>query len=59
MKNLIEMIFKREPRLNYVIAEYYPRSDFVPKPIVEMAEYEVESPQNMDEMQIDNIYQQN
>ncbi|MFM9836086.1 MAG: hypothetical protein ACKVOA_08285 [Methylophilaceae bacterium] len=59
MKSLIEKIFRREPTLNYVIAEYKPLSNYVPKPSVAMAEYEVEKARMNDEMEIDNIYQSN
>lgn len=59
MKNLIEMIFKREPTLNYVIAEYQPSGDFVAKSFSKpntSGENELEI---KDEMQIDNLYQKN
>ncbi len=59
MKSLIGKIFKRGPVLNYVIAEYKPNSDFAPKPLAEIAEYDVETPEVSDEMAIDNIYQSN
>lgn len=57
MRNLIEMLFKREPSLNYVIAEYKPSNNFVAKSSAEMPEYDIEAIQDNDEMEIDNLYQ--
>ena len=59
MKSLIEKIFKREPTLNYVIAEYKPTSDFVTKAYAMLPEYGVEAQASNDEMEIDNLYQRN
>ncbi len=57
MKSLIDMIFKREPSLDYVIAKYKPSSDFVARPRVAVPEYEVDLLKVSDEMEIDNLYQ--
>jgi len=59
MRNLIEMFFKREPALNYVIAEYKPSIDYVARPSAELTEYDIETMQDNDEMEIDNLYQNN
>ena len=59
MKSLIEKLFKREPTLNYVIAEYKPISNYVPKSSTPEADYEVHTASANDEMEIDNIYQSN
>ena len=60
MKNLIEKLFKREePSYNYIVGEYKPsRGNAMSKP-AKPSEYDVESPNDKDEMEIDNLYQDN
>ena len=59
MKNLIGMLFNREPPLNYVIAEYKPNREYAAIMQAKIAEYEVDEPEASDEMEIDNLYQRN
>ncbi len=56
MKNIFEKIFKKEPQLNYIIAEYQPIETSSPGTGVKMTEYDLNEPIEIDEMQIDKIY---
>ena len=60
MKSLIEKIFKRDQsNVNYIVKEYKPsRGNAASKP-ARKSEYDIDSPQRKDEMEIDNIYQDN
>jgi hypothetical protein len=57
MKNLFEKIFKKEPQLNYIFAEYYPVEINSISRGVKTTKYDSCEPFEMDEMQIDKIYQ--
>ncbi|MDP1765282.1 MAG: hypothetical protein Q8K83_00115 [Methylotenera sp.] len=57
MKNLIAKIFNKEPKLNYIIAEYQPMEINSLSTVMNTTEYDVEEPAEIDEMQIDKIYQ--
>jgi hypothetical protein len=57
MKNFIEKLFKKEPQFNYIIAEYQPMKINSPKTSVNATEYDVDAPENSDEMEIDKLYQ--
>ena len=64
MKSLIEKIFKREPSINYIIAEYSPVMPSMSRAIskeaeAKRAEYESSEVIEHDEMEIDNLYQKN
>ena len=56
MKNLFDKIFKKEPQFNYIIAEYLPLNVESYKTAASNKEYDIDAPQNSDEMQIDKIY---
>ena len=55
MKNLFDKIFKKEPQFNYIIAEYLPLNVDSYKNI-SIKEYDIDAPDNSDEMDIDKIY---
>lgn len=59
MKNLFNKIFKKEPQFNYIIAEYQPMKvdSQITRARASAAEYDIEAPENSDEMEIDKIYQ--
>lgn len=57
MKNLIAKIFNKEPKLNYIIAEYQPMENNSLSTVANATEYDFEKPVEIDEMQIDKIYQ--
>jgi len=57
MKNLFEKIFKKEPQLNYIFAEYYPVEINPISRGVKTTGYNFNEPFEIDEMQIDKIYQ--
>lgn len=61
MKSLIEKFFKREqPQYNYIINEYKPNREWVSNRLTsKSADYDIESANTKDEMEIDNIYQGN
>lgn len=60
MKNLIDKIFKKESELNYILPQYQPAQfDLISTRVVNK-EYDLRDPvalSEIDEMQIDNIYQ--
>lgn len=56
MKNLFDKIFKKEPQLNYIIAEYQPLEVNSFSPTIKATEYDVDEPTEADEMQIDKMY---
>ena len=59
MKKLFERLFKKEPEFDYIIAEYQPikvnrmRSEF------NLNEFDPSTIEDLDDMQIDKIYQRN
>jgi hypothetical protein len=57
MKSLIEKLFKKEPQFNYIIAEYQPIKVDSHKTVARATEYNVETPETSDEMEIDKLYQ--
>jgi hypothetical protein len=57
MKNFIEKLFKKEPQFNYIIAEYQPGRTSSQKKGGEITEYDIDEPDDRDEMEIDKIYQ--
>lgn len=57
MKNLIAKIFNKEPKLNYIIAEYQPMENNSLSTVATATDYDFEEPVEIDEMQIDKIYQ--
>lgn len=57
MKNLFEIIFKKEPQLNYIIAAYQPMEVSVLRTSSQTSEYDLDAPTELDEMNIDKIYQ--
>jgi len=56
MKNLFDKIFKKEPQLNYIIAEYQPLAVNSFSPAIKETEYDADELAEVDEMQIDKIY---
>lgn len=62
MKRLFERLFKKEPQFSYTIADYAPvktsrlRTD-VTVSQYQVTEYQLESANDKDEMDIDKIYQ--
>ena len=57
MKSLFEKLFKKEPQVNYVIADYQPVRTSKLRTDVTVTEYQLESATEKDEMDIDKIYQ--
>lgn len=57
MKNLIAKIFNKDPKLNYIIGEYQPMENYSSNSFANATEYDFEEPVEIDEMQIDKIYQ--
>jgi len=57
MRALIEKLFKRhQPNVNYIVGEYKPsRGNAMSKP-ARRSEYDIDTPNIKDEMEIDNIY---
>ena len=59
MKNLLDMIFKRESHHDYVIANYQPGKATKPTIEAKMVEHDADASSAHDEMEIDNLYQKN
>ncbi|MGQ0442184.1 MAG: hypothetical protein ACT4OH_01885 [Methylophilaceae bacterium] len=59
MKNLLDMFFKPKAPFDYVLAEYQPTKTNKPKADITIAEYNLSTPIEHDEMEIDNLYQRN
>lgn len=57
MKRLFKRLFKKEPQLNYIIAEYHPIEMNLLKTDAGFIEYDLDEPVKSDQMQIDKIYQ--
>jgi len=57
MKRLFKRLFKKEPQLNYIIAEYQPIETNLLKTDAIFTEYNLDEPVKSDQMQIDKIYQ--
>ena len=56
MINLFARLFKKEPVFNYTIAEYQPIKVDRMRLDVSVTEHETDQSEELDEMQIDNIY---
>ena len=56
MKHLFEKIFKKEPDLKYIIAEYHPSETNSFSLSAKPSEYDENELTEIDEMQIDKIY---
>lgn len=57
MKSLLEKLFKKEPQVSYVIAEYQPVRMNRLSTDVTVTEYQLDLATEKDEMDIDKIYQ--
>lgn len=57
MKRLFKKIFKKESQLKYIIAEYQPIETNPLRTDSEITEHNLDKPANIDQMQIDKIYQ--
>ncbi|WP_020166825.1 MULTISPECIES: hypothetical protein [Methylotenera] len=56
MINLLARLLKKEPAYNYIIAEYQPIKIDKMRLDVSVTEHETDQSEELDEMQIDNIY---
>ncbi len=59
MKNILALLFKKEPEIDYVIAEYQPIKIDKTHIQVNVTEYDYSQLVETDDMQIDKIYQRN
>lgn len=59
MKNLLQNLFKKEPQSNFMATDFQEIKTYSSKKrkSANNSEYEVEEPAEIDEMQIDKIYQ--
>lgn len=57
MKSLLERLFKKEPQYDYTIADYQPVKINSLKTDVAVTDYQLEPLPEVDEMDIDKIYQ--
>ena len=57
MKNLFDRLFRKQPEFSYTVAAYIPEKTNRLHRDIMLTEYQIEKPDESDEMVIDKIYQ--